>query len=55
MAYAAYALSHGAPEVAVRNAIGSRDLRHKGTEKRQTEYIDRTVKKAYAVLQSHGR
>lgn len=55
LAYAVYALAHGAPENEIRNAIGSRDLRHKGTERRQAEYIDRTVKKAYAALESRRR
>jgi hypothetical protein len=55
LAYAVYALAHGAHEDEVRNAIGSRDLRHKGTEKRQAEYISRTVKKAYAALEGRGR
>jgi hypothetical protein len=40
LAYAVYALAHGASEDDVRNTIASRDLRHKGTEKRQAEYID---------------
>ncbi len=55
LAYAVYALSHGASEATVRDALRSRDLRHKGTEKRQAEYVERTVKKAYAALYCHGR
>jgi hypothetical protein len=55
LAYAVYALSHGASEATVRDALRSRDLRHKGTEKRQAEYVERTVKKAYAALSCHGR
>jgi hypothetical protein len=55
LAYAVYALAHGLPEIEVRTALRSRDLRHKGTEKRQAEYIDRTVKKAYAALEARGR
>jgi hypothetical protein len=50
LAYAVYALAHGAPETEIRNVIGSRDLRHKGTHKRQAEYIERTIKKARAAL-----
>lgn len=50
LAYAIYALSHGYSENDVRQAIRSRDLSHKGTEKRQEEYIERTVKKANALL-----
>lgn len=55
LGYALYALAHGAQEDQVRAALRSRDLRHKGTEKRQAEYIDRTVKKAYAALEQRGR
>ena len=47
LAYAVYALSHGVPEPEVRAAIASRDLSHKGNERRQLDYINRTVKKAY--------
>jgi hypothetical protein len=55
LAYAVHALAHGASESDVRAAIRSRDLRHKGSEKRQADYVERTVKKAYAALISHGR
>ena len=56
LAYAVYALAHGASEDrSQRCAPAARDLRHKGTEKRQAEYIERTVKKAYAALNCHGR
>lgn len=55
LAYAVYALAHGTSEAAVRHALRSRDLRHKGTEKRQTDYIDRTLKKACAALTCHER
>ena len=55
LAYAIYALAHGAPEDEVRKTIGSRDLRHKGIEKRQAEYINRTVKKAYSAIQGRAR
>lgn len=34
---------------AIAAAIRSRDLSHKGNEKRQAEYVDRTVKKAAAM------
>src|SRR6185295_3645464 len=36
LAYAVYALAHGASEHQVRAAIGSRDLSHKGNQTRQT-------------------
>jgi hypothetical protein len=49
LAYAIYAFSHGATETEVRAAIRSRDLAHKGSEKRQDEYVDRTVSKAAAM------
>jgi len=55
LAYAVYAFAHGASEAEVRDALRSRDLRHKGTEKRQAEYIDRTVKKAHSALNYQGR
>ncbi len=55
LAYTVYALAHGAPETNVRTALRSRDLQHKGTEKRQAEYIDRTVKKAYSALGVRSR
>jgi hypothetical protein len=55
LAYAVYALANGAREDDVRSAISSRDLRHKGTEKRQAEYISRTLKKAHAALEGQGR
>jgi hypothetical protein len=47
LAYAVYALSHGVPEHEVRAAIASRDLSHKGNERRQLDYVNRTVQKAY--------
>ncbi len=51
LAYAVYALSHGVPDADVRAALGSRDLSHKGTERRQNDYLERTIKKANALLQ----
>jgi hypothetical protein len=50
LAYSIYALSHGAPEAEVAAAIRSRDLSHKGTEKRQGEYVERTIRKAQSVV-----
>jgi len=46
LAYAVYALSHGRTEAEVEAAIRSRDLRHKGNERRQQDYVERTIKKA---------
>ena len=50
LAYAIYALSHGVPVQLVEAAIRSRDLSHKGNEKRQTEYVDRTIRKAASTI-----
>jgi hypothetical protein len=50
LAYAIYALSHGVPVQQVEGAIRSRDLSHKGNEKRQTEYVDRTIRKAATAI-----
>ncbi len=55
LAYAIYALSHGASETEVVAAIRSRDLSHKGNEKRQADYLDRTIKKAVARMEMAGR
>ena len=49
LAYAIYALSRGVGETDIAQALRSRDLKHKGNEKRQVEYVERTIKKAMAV------
>ena len=54
LAYAIYALSHGIGEMDVAQALRSRDLTHKGNEKRQVEYVDRTIKKAMATAGRAG-
>ena len=54
LAYAVYALSHGVPEDQVRAAIATRDLRHKGSDVRQADYIERTVAKAIAAARERG-
>jgi hypothetical protein len=54
LAYAVYALSHGASDEQVRNAIASRDLSHKGNEKRQADYIERTIHKALLAYRDRG-
>jgi hypothetical protein len=46
LAYAIYALSRGATESQVEAAIRSRDLSHKGGERRQVDYVHRTIRKA---------
>lgn len=49
LAYAIYALSHGIDQTDIAQALRGRDLTHKGSEKRQVEYVDRTIKKAMAI------
>jgi hypothetical protein len=51
LAYALYALSHGASPTEVAAVIRSRDLSHKGSDRRQSEYVERTVKKALATIE----
>lgn len=53
LAYAVYALSHGIPEGDVSAAISTRDLTKKGSERRQEQYIKRTVDKAATFVQSN--
>jgi hypothetical protein len=56
LAYAIYALSHAVSTAQVEAAIRTRDLSHKGTEKRQADYIERTIHKAIAATErSRGR
>jgi len=50
LAYAIYALAHGVPDARIEAAIRSRDLTHKGNEKRQVEYVERTIKKAATIV-----
>ncbi len=50
LAYAVYAFSHGAATAEVEAAIRSRDLSHKGNERRQNDYVERTIKKALATI-----
>jgi hypothetical protein len=51
LAYAVYALSHGSSAAEVEVAIRSRDLSHKGSERRQNDYVERTIKKALATIE----
>ena len=56
LAYAVYAMARGVDVQDVRAALRSRDLSHKGNAKRQSDYIERTVRKALAnVEQGRGR
>jgi hypothetical protein len=49
LAFAIYALSHGATSEDVAAVIRSRDLSHKGNDRRQGQYIERTIEKASKV------
>lgn len=51
LAYAVYAIAHGRAEAEVEAAIRSRDLSHKGSERRQHDYVERTIKKALAATE----
>jgi hypothetical protein len=46
MAYATYAVDRGVSPPAIAAAIRTRDLSHKGGDARQTDYVERTIKKA---------
>lgn len=50
LAYAIYALAHGVPDAQIDTAIRTRDLTHKGNEKRQAEYVERTIRKAATIV-----
>lgn len=54
LAYALYALSYGLSEADLRAALRSRDLSHKGNERRQQEYVERTVRKAGLLLEKQA-
>jgi hypothetical protein len=51
LAYAVYALAHGATQTEVAAALRSRDLTHKGNERRQNDYVERTIKKALSTVE----
>ncbi len=51
LAYAIYALARGSAVSEVQTTIRSRDLSHKGNERRQNEYVERTIKKALETLE----
>jgi hypothetical protein len=50
LAYSIYALSQGAAPGQVEAALRSRNLAHKGSEKRQAEYVERTIRKALTIV-----
>ena len=51
LAFAIYAVSHGVRTGEVEATLRTRDLTHKGTEKRQAAYIERTIRKALEVTE----
>jgi hypothetical protein len=51
LAYSIYAFAHGLGAAEVSAAIRARDLSHKGNERRQEEYVERTIKKALAAIE----
>ena len=55
LAYAVYAFAHGASTLEVSAALRSRDLSHKGNEKRQEDYVQRTIQKALGGLRTEVR
>jgi len=52
LAYAIYALSRGVTKAQVEAALRSRDLSHKGGERRQIDYVERTIRKALESAKS---
>jgi hypothetical protein len=55
LAYAVYALARGAVADDVAAALKSRDLSHKGNQRRQDAYVERTVQKALRTMDGVGR
>lgn len=54
LAYAVYALFHGAAEAEIIAALHSRDLSHKGNQKRQDDYVRRTIQKATTLVRGES-
>jgi hypothetical protein len=54
LSYTTYAVSRGCSPTEIKAALRSRDLSHKGNERRQESYIDRTIRKALSLLE-HSR
>jgi hypothetical protein len=54
LAYAVYAVSHGAADAEITAELHSRDLSHKGSHKRQEDYVRRTIRKALAAARGDG-
>ncbi len=55
LAYAIYGFSHGLNDLTVSAALRSRDLSHKGCERRQQEYVERTIQKALGTVRGESR
>jgi hypothetical protein len=55
LAYSVYALSHGVTVDEASRQLSVRDLSHKGADKRQRQYVERTVKKAASILNGRAR
>ena len=55
LAYAIYAASHGVGQAQIEATIRSRDLSHKGGERRQADYVERTIQKAFENARNQGR
>lgn len=51
LAYAVYAVARGVDDSAIAANLKTRDLSHKGNEKRQADYVERTVRKAHALVE----
>ena len=51
LAYAIYAFAHGIGIAEVSASVRSRDLSHKGNERRQDDYVERTIKKALDAIE----
>lgn len=54
LAFAIYALAHGADQADVAATLRDRDLSHKGDDKRQTQYVERTITKALRVMEAQS-
>ena len=55
LAYAIYAFSHGLDCQIVSEALCSRNLSHKGNERRQNDYVQRTIEKAFKAARGESR
>jgi hypothetical protein len=55
LAFAIYAVSHGADSQQIAASLQSRDLSHKGDSKRQQQYVERTIAKARTLGGGHNQ